>query len=186
MTEQSSKHYSDAFAKIIRDDDDLIGSLAYAIYKKEKREFIVAHNLERDDPRVVGYHHDLNGTRIEGLRIAAEAKLTDYAGVIEQNLREGVQWDEAHQLVLANTNERVEDLKDVIDRVKRDLLQNTGSILTEVKSSTAWWKSVIWSTIGGFALGLALTLANVIQWTNPLASFTSAGATDATNTSSAR
>ena len=44
--------YSTAYTEIIGDNDDLISMIAYCLYKKQKREFIIKHRLAFNDPRV--------------------------------------------------------------------------------------------------------------------------------------
>ena len=79
----SSPEYSTAYNEIIGGSDDLISMIAYCLYKKQKREFIIKHRLAFNDPRVRHYHDDLNNERITTLRVTAEARLRAYADTIQ-------------------------------------------------------------------------------------------------------
>ena len=98
-----TKDHSDAFEKFIADKpDDLEGMIAYALYKKQKREFISKKGLSSDDIRIKEYHLDLNDSRIEMLRETAQNMLNSYAATIVEitrediykNVIEGVLYDE--------------------------------------------------------------------------------------------
>ena len=47
---------SNAFEKLVMNDDDLVGYIAYALYKKQKRELALEKSLPQDDTRLKCYH----------------------------------------------------------------------------------------------------------------------------------
>lgn len=138
--------YSDAYSKLIKDDDDLRGIIAYALYKKQKREFILRNALKSDDPRVVNYHHDLHEERIGSLKAAAEKKLQTYAEEILEKARD-------------------QELQEYAEGAQYLMIQSA------ISSATAWWKAVIYSVLAAFVFGLVLSAARVVQWTNPFNAF---------------
>ena len=48
--------YSTAYETLVKDADDVLGSVAYALYKGDKRAFVRDNNLDAADPRVRNYH----------------------------------------------------------------------------------------------------------------------------------
>ena len=130
--------YSDAYDKLILDDRDLVGSLAYAIYKKQKREFIIRNELNHDDQRVRDYHHDLQDARIKGLRQFAESQLEEYAAKISEEIldqeREAARAGEIVNTILVDSDG------------KRQLIQiGLDALSKQIRAGTVWWKSVVWS-----------------------------------------
>lgn len=152
--------YSDAYDKLICEDGDLVGSLAYAIYKKQKREFIIKNGFSRDDERVLHYHHDLQSARIEGLRQFAESQLQEYANRISAQIldeeREAARSGEIVSTILVDSDEKRQRIQNGLDHLS-----------TLIRTGTAWWKNILWSVIGGFMFALVLTAAAMIQWSNP-------------------
>jgi glutaredoxin 2 len=152
--------YSDAYDKLILDDGDLVGSLAYAIYKKQKREFITRNGLAHDDKRVRDYHHDLQDARVEGLRQFAESQLQEYASKISAQIldaeREAARAGEIVSTLLVDSDDKRQVIQKELDALSK-----------QIRTGTAWWKNILWSVIGGFRFALVLTAAAMIQWTNP-------------------
>lgn len=151
--EPPNSDYSTAYEEIIGDNDDLINMIAYCLYKKQKREFIVRHRLPFSDPRVRKYHDDLNAERISTLRVTAEARLRAYADTIQ----DAVVADVGDEI---RTGTIVKELSEQLDKVER-------SLTTTVKRETVWWKAIIYAVIGGFALGLIIVAASRMGFMNP-------------------
>ncbi len=79
--------YSTTYAEIVGNEDDLINMIAYCLYKKQKREFIIRNKLAFGDQRVRHYHDDLSAERIDTLRVAARVRLQIYANLIQEAVR---------------------------------------------------------------------------------------------------
>jgi hypothetical protein len=43
MTEAERKPYNTVYEKLVQRDDDLIGLIAYALYKQHKRDWLIAY-----------------------------------------------------------------------------------------------------------------------------------------------
>lgn len=68
------------FQKLIADDGDLVGMVAYSIYKKMKQEWIVAQAPEPQDIR--DFHKTVTATQLELCRNKAEQKLSAFGQAI--------------------------------------------------------------------------------------------------------
>lgn len=159
-SQKDQGRYSDAYDKLIPEDGDLVGSLAYAIYKKQKREFIIQNGLSRDDERVRHYHHDLQPARIEALRQVAISQLQEYASKISEQIleaeREAARSAEMVSTILVDSEEQRQRIQDKLNELSKQVI-----------TGTAWWKNILWSVIGGFMFALVLTAAQMVQWSNP-------------------
>lgn len=145
--------YSTAYAEIVGDEDDLINMVAYCLYKKQKREFIIKNGLPFSDQRVRHYHDDLSGERIDTLRVAARARLQAYANIIQESVRAEEGEDIRRGTIVAT-------LTSALDASHRQ-------VISTVKNETAWWKAVLYSIVGGFALGLIIVAASRMGFMNP-------------------
>ncbi len=145
--------YSTAYAEIIGEDDSLINLIAYCLYKKQKREFIVKNGLPLNDQRVRQYHDDLSGERIETLRVAARVRLQVYANFIQEAVRAEESEDIRRGTIVADLTSKLE--------------HSHRQIIDTVKSETIWWKAVLYAIIGGFALGLIIVAASRMGFMNP-------------------
>lgn len=156
MSDPIGSDYSDAYEKIIgKDVRNLSSMIAYAIYKGQKREFIIRNNLKSDDPAISNYHKDLNSMRIDGLKMEADTLLERYSLAIEEELSE-LDRQEAieHEIV-----------KSVSDHVSSELT-NLKTVITE---STSAWKNIGYSVAGSFVFGVILTAAILLRGANPFA-----------------
>ena len=150
---ESPPAYSTAYAEIVGDEDDLIDMIAYCLYKKQKREFIIRNALPFSDQRVRHYHDDLSGERIDTLRVAARVRLQAYANVIQESVR-AEEGEDIRRGAIVST------LTSALDARHRQ-------VIGTLKSETAWWKAVLYSIVGGFALGLIIVAASRMGFMNP-------------------
>lgn len=87
-----SRDYNPIYEKLVDEaDHELIGLVAYALYKRSKREW--ASNIRARDSRgptpeqLDGFVETWTSDRLEGLRIEARSVLTDFAGEVVDSER---------------------------------------------------------------------------------------------------
>ena len=133
-----ARNYSPVYNKIVHDEADLIGHIAYSMYKDEKIRFIEdfknkhsVDDLSEDDIR---YFNDINSsdTSIKRYR--------DSASLILQSFLDN-------------------SVSDAIDAAEKDMNQNHLNALKEIINPiTSFWKGVFQSIVGAFAFTLILCL----------------------------
>jgi hypothetical protein len=73
-------HHNPIFKTLITDDGDLVGMVAYSIYKKMKQEWIVTHAPTPEEIR--SFHKTVTATQLELCRNKAEQKLSAFGQAI--------------------------------------------------------------------------------------------------------
>ena len=156
MPAELTPDYSDAYEKIIGNNGrDLSSMIAYALYKGQKREFIIRNGLKSNDPGVINYHKDLNSMRIEGLKIEANALLERYTIDIEGQISEADRELAIEHAITTNVTSHVSGEAAKISKL--------------IEKSTGAWKSIAFSALGSFAFGVFITFAIIIRGANPFA-----------------
>ena len=146
---------SDAFERLFKSEDDLAGALAYAFYKREKREFLIKNGLAANDPRALQYHSDLNATRVTHIRELAELKLQEYSDNVTAKATAGM-----HEQVLQN----------VMARQMTAHHKELAAVKAEVIKSGSWWRTILVGVLASAAFATILTWADFVAWTNPFSS----------------
>ena len=114
MTEAERKPYNTVYEKLVQRDDDLIGLIAYALYKQHKRDWLIAYRQR------------------EG-REPSAAELSAY--LMSQQLdRTVLMYRERAEAVLNQFGEQI------IDRATPDIQRN--SISSEISRSLTWWRQL--------------------------------------------
>lgn len=127
-----SQTYSTAFERLVRDEDDLIGLLAYAHYKSDKRDLARSGTVGPDD--LARHHLTLTDRLIQQYRDNALRRLEAYA----------------EQVVSAAEPE-------IQERTRTDAIEaNANVILTELRSRTLWWQAILWNVLA-WLISLAIT-----------------------------
>lgn len=131
-----ARNYSPVYNKIVHDEADIIGHIAYSMYKDEKIRFIEdfknkhsVDDLSEDDIR---YFNDINSsdTSIKRYR--------DSASLILQSFLDN-------------------SVSEAIDTAEKDMNQEHLNALKEIiKPVTSFWKGVFQSIVGAFAFTLIL------------------------------
>ncbi|WP_375459544.1 hypothetical protein [uncultured Enterovirga sp.] len=127
MTAGDERSFSTAFDKLVRTDasgdEDIIGLLAYAIYKRDKRDLAVSGAL--DETHLRQHHKTLTPGLVEQYRDGALRRLEIFSSAVlaraEPDIREAA---------------RVE----AVERARDD-------IISVVRTSTTWWVSILWNVI---------------------------------------
>lgn len=160
----AAAEHSDAYSQFVSAENDLVGALAYALYKKQKIEYILRIGCNRDDPRVRDYHKDLNPGRITTLRDQADAQIRAFADRVVFDAEESFRKEIAADYIGSNFAEHAQHLADI----KSSLAETK----TAVVSGTQLWKSVLAGVAASVVFGLVLSAAKIIDWTNPFNEFT--------------
>lgn len=122
--------------------DDLVGLIAYGLFKYEQSEWAVKTRPTRDD--VERHHEQLQETRIESLRSNAEYRLTDWASELEKQWREDQYRDLANQVVA----------------------DHSANVIREVRKASGFWKSV-GAGVVSWGLTAVITVVVVLYWFAP-------------------
>lgn len=133
---------SRSLKKLSKNKDDIVGLIAYGLFKYEQSEW--AENTHPEPATVDRHHEQLQSTRIESLRSNAELRLTDWANSLEE------QWREEQYSLLA---------KAVVEDSKLEILYS-------IERASSFWKSVGASVFAWF-VSIVLTLAVVLIWFAP-------------------
>ena len=84
--DDGDRDYNSIFERIAIDDNDVVGLVAYGLYKSAKRDWILKHrerNGRRPDGQQLAYYHDaFVDTDIDRFRIDAKNRLIGFAEVI--------------------------------------------------------------------------------------------------------
>lgn len=154
-------------------EDDVAGAVAYALYKRDKREYIRQHNLPFNDPRVVEYHLSLGQGAFDGLkaragqilarRMAMEATIS-YERGLKAASEETMKAVSQIQADLTATKAAVASLpaiqadvattKTVIDALPPRIDGAQHALTDVVQRRTRFFTSVVASVIGAVILGL--------------------------------
>lgn len=127
--------YSTAFERLIdvgNIDDDVVGHLAYAYYKRDKRELAAQGQL--DEQTLMQHHLTLTPRLIQQYRDSALLRLESYAEAVLERSRPQIQEETRTDAILgaeARLGERIE-------------------------RSTVWWQSILWNVIA-WLITLAIT-----------------------------
>jgi hypothetical protein len=132
-----SHEYSKAFERLVRpgeagDDGDLVGLLAYAYYKRDKRELVLTGELP--DELLRDHYKTLTSGLIEQYRESALRRLEAYAqtvvATVEPEIREGTRTE-------------------AITSAKNE-------VIAAVQNSTTWWLAILWNVLA-WLISLAIT-----------------------------
>jgi hypothetical protein len=129
--------YSKAFERLVRpgedkDEDDLVGLLAYAYYKRDKRDLVLTRELSEE--LLKDHYKTLTPGLIEQYRESALRRLESYA-----------------QTVVATVEPEIRETTRVeaITTAKNEMI-------AAVESSTKWWLSILWNVVA-WLISLAIT-----------------------------
>ena len=142
------KKYSTAFEKLAGDGNDLIGLVAYALYKRHKRAWIIEANP--GDRAIQDHHHQIVDPYIKSLRDTAHALLAKYGD-------ERVEEAKPH-LMTAGYDYQVQGLSNQIEESQQ-------KILKKMKSQTNPWHTflpglAVWFV--GVIVSVVLVVSNII------------------------
>lgn len=135
--------YSRIYSQLVKDGDDLVGLIAYGLYKREKLEFIAKIHAEREDG-------PSNGD-VQAFHTAAttDGRLANYR-------------DQAERLLARFSEEMLEDQAVTLQ------VEYEQELISELKSAQPFWRGV-WQNLAANILALAITaLVLVILWASKI------------------
>lgn len=121
-----ARTYSTAFDSLVAStetDSDIVGLLAYALYKRDKRELALDGSLDEEHLR--NHHKTLTSGLLSQYRESALRQLESYANEVVERAEPEIQ-----------AAARVQEIDHARD-----------AVIAQVKNSTAWWLSILWNVI---------------------------------------
>lgn len=136
MTEPASseRSYSTAFDRLVVGEDggtDIVGLLAYALYKRDKRELALSGALDEEHLR--NHYKTLTSGLLNQYRESALRQLESYSAS-----------------VVAQATPEIQDGARI-----SAVEQARDAVIAEVRGSTAWWLSILWNVVA-WLLSLAI------------------------------
>lgn len=149
-TGPNTPSYSKAFEILAGDGKDLDGLVAYALYKKAKRAWIIEHSPSHGE--ICAHHKILVGAYIDALHTQAQALLNRYG---EDRLSEATPdilaqgFDQQLDIISEDISRRVDSFKD-------ETIQHLSNIHQHNKSWSTFGVSIL-ASVMAWIVGLAVT-----------------------------
>lgn len=97
MEEQQQQQYNYIYSKLVSDETDILGHIAYSLYKAEKVEYLekLAGQKEIDIDKAIGHFHQISclDTTIERYQLQAQTILLDYLNEVLKKHKEDIKSD---------------------------------------------------------------------------------------------
>lgn len=146
--DQPQPRYNAIYEQLVRDEGDLAGMIAYALYKQSKRAWIV--RFERDEGRrpteeevFRSYVRAQGPHELDRLRNQADATLAAYSGVVVEAERPGI----------------------VARALESAMVEEARRLQRSVDRNTLWYKGIGANIAGAFLYTLLLIGAVlVLRW----------------------
>jgi hypothetical protein len=139
------RHYSEIYEKLVQsDDDDLVGLIAYSLYKQSKREWLVRYEREHRRHPTDGeeriFVSAFTANELKRLREQATNMLSAYAAYVIEQERPGLveQARQDHLIVLVDER------------------------LVEMRAQGRWWRQMVAGVLGAFAYSVLLLILLLI------------------------
>ena len=131
-------------------DDDLVGLLAYAYYKRDKRDRALLGSATEEELRQ--HHTILTPGLIDQYRESALRRLEAYAKTVVAEVEPEIQ-----------ANARLAEIENA-----------KIAIIDSVRTSTAWWQSILWNVVA-WLISLAITILVAFGFGKIVVNITSGG-----------
>ena len=146
-----SRKYNYIHQKIVNDDADVLGAIAYSIYKKEKQQFIEnfkAKNGKDPEEDDIAKFHEIISTdsNIERFRMQASGILQDF--------------------VNSTLSDTIHDIEEVC---KENHLEQIGKVIAPLKPKSKgkrFWGGVLQSVAGAFLFAVLVAAFSFIKSNN--------------------
>lgn len=140
--------YNFIYKKLVQSPNDVVGALAYALYKEEKIAYLTAFRDEKKidpiDAELAEFHRITNvPQRIESYRQQAEGLLQEFLDDVL-----------AAQLLAKEEQLKSELIARQIEGLAKDVVARTQSIEEAVKTKQSFWPGVRQNIVAGFATTL--------------------------------
>lgn len=145
-----ARNYNHIYKKLVEDEGDVFGHIAYSIYKSSKIEYIEKfkeeHGAEPTDADL-DHFHDISCTDacIDLYQMKAEAIVSEFMEEVLANFKKDMEEDYAHKQDL--------HLKNIIEPLKP-------------RKGRQFWLSFIASVIGAFVFALVVAFVDIIKSNN--------------------
>lgn len=128
--------YNNVYERLVKDRTDVVGAIAYALYKHDKRAYMRDRGLVPGHPDMADYHLRLGENTLNGFRRTAEEALAATT---------------AREVAIAHEKAR----KEILDELSR-----TKGALTELiqKHRSRFWPGVWASLLASVILGVVILL----------------------------
>ena len=142
---EAPRRYNEIYEKLVQsDDDDLIGLIAYSLYKQSKREWLIQHEHQHarrptaDEERI--FVSAFTANEVKRLREQATSMLSAYAAyVIEQ------------------------ERPTLVDQARQDhLIALVDERLLEMRAQGRWGRQIIAGMLGAFGYSVLLLILLLI------------------------
>lgn len=145
--EQEEYRFSTLFQRLVTGSDDLVGMVAYGIYKQEKRDWIIRfrqqHQKRPTDSEVEAFNDHYSDAALQRFRSEAESMMLDFAEVIVDS--------RAPEIKKRARVEGFEKVETAITAAAADVKQHV-----DKQTNPAW--SVFWNVVA-WVFTLAITIA---------------------------
>lgn len=144
-----SGNYSRIFERLVRDADDLVGLVAYGLYKQSKRDWIIRfyeENGSRPGQADLENHYKYFSAPadLERFRSEAEKMMLSFAEVI--------------------VDDRQPEIEDAVRN--REFLTTKNEIIQEIRERTSFWGSVTANMVAwGLSLAVTIAIITIFNWT---------------------
>lgn len=144
---QTEDKFNTIFKRLVSGPDDLVGMVAYGIYKQEKRDWIIRFQTEKgrrpNEAEVWAFNEHFSETALARLRSEAESMLIAFAeSVVESRTP-----DIAKGIMASG----MEDLSKAIE-------QSTTDVKGYVKAQTSPGWAIVWNTVA-WLISVVITVA---------------------------
>jgi hypothetical protein len=144
--------YNWIYKKLINGDDDVVGAIAYFLYKRQKVAFIEAYKAEHgsqgpDDAALKGFHLSTdNENARDGFRIQAETILTNFLNqVLSDQLKqatEGIK-KSLYVQVMRDVEEKIRREIDLAKDAVNGEVRQISATLSERKGIFGWGRDIL-------------------------------------------
>lgn len=142
------RRYNEVYEKLVREPGDLVGMIAYALYKDSKRDWILRFEKDEnrrpdEDETFRGYVRAQGDRELDRLRNQAEDLLAEYSGVV---------------------------LEEAAPRIREQALQTEAltqakSLHSQVERNTRWYMGIGANVAGAFLYSVLLViLVLILRW----------------------
>jgi hypothetical protein len=140
VSNKGNKKYSYIYQELVNDDDDLVGMIAYALYKSEKVKYIKKITSEREE---------VTESEIENYNIASKIRIKDY-----------------EEKALTLFTDFIDDVIDRKVKMSREVIQEAIEKTASPKGFINWARSITQSFIGAVIYTIFISVILLIVWFN--------------------
>ena len=148
--------FSTIFQRLVPESDDIVGLVAYGIFKQSKRDWVIRHQRQHgqkpNDVERQRFHDHFSDDDLQRFRSEAEARLVDFAEAYFQSRRPDIE-NQIRAVEFANTK------SEIINTIHGQTKFRT-SVLAGV---VAWALSVFVIVVGILVMNYSVVLSAVKQ-----------------------